>query len=198
MSSVATTESARGVPAGAAARAIAPITPGSTLVIGIGNPILGDDGIGWRVVEEVERRWADEVAVGLPAGRVPPPVAFRCASLGGLSLMERLVGARRAILVDAVRTGDRPVGTVFVMPLEDLVPDVSGHLDNAHDASLVVALAAGRSLGAELPVEIVVVGIVAHRVDEFGEELSRPVAAALPVAVEAVIDLLGTMAMGST
>ena len=169
-----------------------------TLVIGIGNPILGDDGIGWRVVEEVERRWAGEASLGLPAGRVPPPVAFRCASLGGLSLMERLVGARRAILVDAVRAGDGPAGTVFVLPLEDLVPDVSGHLDNAHDASLRVALAAGRSLGAELPVEIVVVGIVAHRVDEFGEELSRPVAAALPVAVEAVLDLLATMATGST
>lgn len=198
MSSVATTESARGVPAGAAARAIAPIQAATTLVIGIGNPILGDDGIGWRVVEECERRWAGEAAARLPVGRVPPRVAFRCASLGGLSLMERLVGARRAILVDAVRTGDRPVGTVFVMPLADLVPDVSGHLDNAHDASLVVALAAGRSLGADLPVEIAVVGIVAHRVDEFGEELSQPVAAALPVAVEAVLDLLRTMATGSS
>lgn len=112
--------------------------------------------------------------------------------------MERLVGARRAILVDAVRAGDRPIGTVVVLPLEDLIPDVSGHPDNAHDASPRVALAAGRSLGSELPVEIVVVGIVAHRVDEFGEELSRPVAAALPVAVEAVLDLLATMAMGST
>ncbi len=198
MSSVATTEPAHGVPAEAAARAIAPTQSGSTLVIGIGNPILGDDGIGWRVVEEVERRWPGEAAVGLTAGRVPPPVVFRCASLGGLSLMERLVGARCAILVDAVRASDRPVGTVFVLPLEDLVPDVSGHLDNAHDASLRVALAAGRSLGAELPVEIVVVGIVAHRVDEFGEELSRPVAAALPVAVEAVLDLLRTMATGSS
>lgn len=198
MSSVATTESARGVPAGAEAPVVAPLQPGSALVIGIGNPILGDDGIGWRVVEEVERRWAGAVAVGLPAGLVPPPVAFRCASLGGLSLMEQLVGARRAILVDAVRTDDRPVGTVFVLPLEDLVPDASGHLDNAHDASLRVALAAGRSLGAELPIEITVVGIVAHRVDVFGEELSRPVAAALPVAVEAVLDLLEAMATGSS
>ncbi len=196
MSSAATTESARGVPAGAETRAgaemrvIAPAQPGLVLVIGIGNPILGDDGIGWRVVEEVERRWADEADGGHPAGRVPPAVDFRCASLGGLSLMERLVGARRAILVDALRADDRPVGAVFVQPLEELVPDVSGHLDNAHDASLRVALAAGRSLGADLPIDIMVVGIVAHRVEEFGETLSPPVAAALPEAVDAVLGLL--------
>jgi hydrogenase maturation protease len=113
-----------------------------------------------------------------------------CVSLGGLSLMERLVGARRAILVDAVRTGDRPVGTVFAIPLEELIQGVSGHLDNAHDASLPVALAAGRSLGAELPAEITVVGIEAHRVEEFSEELSLPVAAARQAAVEAVLAIV--------
>jgi hydrogenase maturation protease len=160
--------------------------PASTIVVGIGNPILGDDGIGWRVVEEVERRWAAEPR----AGAEPPPVAFLCVSLGGLSLMERLVGAGRAILVDAVRTGDRPLGTVFAIPLAELVPGVSGHLDNAHDASLPVALAAGRSLGAELPAEITVVGIEAHRVEEFSEELSAPVVAARSAAVEAVLAIL--------
>jgi hydrogenase maturation protease len=189
MSSVATTDPRRVT---AAARP----GPVSTVVVGIGNPILGDDGIGWRVVEEVERRWAAEPraveppAGEPPAGTEPPPVTFLCVSLGGLSLMERLVGTGRAILVDAVRTGDRPVGTVFAIPLGELVSGVSGHQDNAHDASLPVALAAGRSLGAELPAEITVVGIEALRVEEFGEELSPAVAAARPVAVEAVLAVL--------
>jgi hydrogenase maturation protease len=179
MSSVATTEPRRAGPA------VGP-APTPTVVVGIGNPILGDDGIGWRVVEEVERRWVAEPRAGLE----PPPVTFMCVSLGGLSLMERLVGAGRAILVDAVRTGDRPVGTVFAIPLAELVEGASGHLDNAHDASLPVALAAGRSLGADLPAEITVVGIEALRVDEFGEELSPPVAAARPAAVDAVLAIL--------
>ena len=160
--------------------------PAAMIVVGIGNPILGDDGIGWRVVEEVERRWAAEPR----AGAEPPPVVFLCVALGGLSLMERLVGAGRAILVDAVRTGDRPVGTVFAIPLAELGPGVSGHLDNAHDASLPVALAAGRSLGAQLPAEITVVGIEAHRMEEFSEELSAPVVAARSAAVEAVLAIL--------
>ena len=178
MSSAATTR-----PAGATGTAEA--IPASTVVIGIGNPILGDDGIGWRVVEEVERRWAHEAGSGAES----PPVSFLCVSLGGLSLMERLVGAGRAILVDAVRTG-QPIGTVFALPLDDLVKGTSGHLDNAHDASLPVALAAGRALGAELPSEITVVGIEALRVEEFGDELSPSVAAAHPAAVEEVLAIL--------
>jgi hydrogenase maturation protease len=197
MSSVATTEPARGADPGTGWGAPAPAGVGPTFVVGIGNPILGDDGIGWRVVQEVERRWAPGPEVGPPAGPVPPPVVFLCVSLGGLSLMERLVGASRAILVDAVTTRNRPVGSILVLPLAELVPGVSGHLDNAHDASLPVALAVGRSLGAELPTEIVVVGIEARRVDEFGEELSPPVAAALPGAVEAVLDLLRQTVAGS-
>lgn len=207
MSSGATAEPAGGADTGAQAGSPAPAGPGPTIegsvplpaastgpgptiVVGIGNPILGDDGIGWRVVEEVERRWPVGAAAAGRIGSAPPAVEFLCVSLGGLSLMERLVGAGRAILVDAVTTGDRPVGAVLVLPLAELVPGVAGHLDNAHDASLPVALAAGRSLGAELPAEITVVGIEAHRVDEFGEGLSPPVAAALPVAVEAVLGLL--------
>ena len=197
MSSVATTEPARGTDPGTDWGAPAPAGDGPTFVVGIGNPILGDDGIGWRVVQEVERRWASGLAVGSPAGPAPPPVVFLCVSLGGLALMERLVGASCAILVDAVTTRSRPVGSILVLPLAELVPGVSGHLDNAHDASLPVALAVGRSLGAELPTEIMVVGIEARRVDEFGEELSPPVAAALPGAVEAVLDLLRQTVAGS-
>ena len=160
--------------------------PAATIVVGVGNPILGDDGIGWLVVEDVERRWAAESS----GRRASSPVAFLRVSVGGLSLMERLVGAGRAILVDALRTGDRPVGTVLAIPLAELVPGVAGHLDSAHDASLPVALAAGRSLGADLPAEITVVGIEAERVEDFGEELSPAVAAARPVAVDAVLAIL--------
>lgn len=197
MSSVATTEPARGADPGIEWGIPASGGVGPTFVVGIGNPILGDDGIGWRVVQEVERRWASGHAVEPPVGPAPPPVVFLCVSLGGLALMERLVGASSAILVDAVTTHKRPVGSILVLPLAELVPGVAGHLDNAHDASLPVALAVGRSLGAELPTEIVVVGIEARRVDEFGEELSPPVAAALPGAVEAVLDLLGQTVAGS-
>ena len=62
------------------------------MVIGLGNPILGDDGVGWRVAEEIARNTINQ-----------PDVEVDCASLGGLSLMERLTGYERVILVDSIR-----------------------------------------------------------------------------------------------
>jgi hydrogenase maturation protease len=150
-------------------------------VVGLGNPLLGDDGVGWRVVDALERRLAEAA----PPGRLPPLELDRVA-VGGFGLMERLVGSERAILVDACDAGPDPPGTVAVL-LADDVPALSGHLDGAHDASLRTALDAGRALGAPLPAEIVVVAVRADRVDTFGERLSPEVERAVPTAVDAIL-----------
>ena len=149
-----------------------------TLVVGLGNPILGDDGVGWKVAEEVERL--------LPRGA---EVDVECVSLGGISLMERLIGYRRAILVDAIARGD-PIGLVQVIRLADL-PDYSAfHTTSPHDTSLQNAIKLGDSMGAVLPGEIMVIGITTNHAYSFGETLSEPVAEAVPRAVQTVLDLL--------
>jgi len=150
------------------------------LVLGLGNPLLGDDGVGWRVVEELGR---DPRGVG--------SAELDRLAVGGLTLMERLAGSERVILVDAFATGDRPAGTVTCMRLEDARLRDASHLDSAHDAPLGVALATGRRLGAAIPTDITVVAIEAERVDVFGESLSPSVEAAVPRAVDAIVDLLG-------
>ncbi len=156
-----------------------------TLVVGLGNPVLGDDGVGWRVVDRVEAWLGDEAAAGRPRDAEVERLA-----LGGLRLMERLVGYETAILVDAARfVGDRN-GDVMTLPLSEVPAGRSGHLDSAHDASLPTALRLGRQLGAELPGRIMVVAIRAERVEEFSDELSAEVEAAIPVAARAVIELL--------
>jgi hydrogenase maturation protease len=160
-----------------------------TLVIGLGNPILGDDGVGWKVVDELERRVGDGRA---RAGAVE----LDRMSVGGLALMERLVGYERAILVDAVLGNDR-LGTVWSRPLQAVATRPGSHLDSAHDASLAEAIEAGRALGARLPDEITVVGIAVRRVDEFDERLSAPVAGAVDTAVETVARLLATSPEGA-
>jgi hydrogenase maturation protease len=145
------------------------------IIIGLGNPLLGDDGVGWRVAEQV--RESCEVDVD-------------CLSVGGLSLMERLVGYDRAILIDAITTGKQPTGSVSLYKLEEL-PDLSaGHTGSTHDTSLQNALKLGQSMGVQLPTEVVVVGIEAQSVYEFSEVLSPPVAAAIPQAVQMVMELL--------
>jgi hydrogenase maturation protease len=162
----------------------------TTLIIGLGNPILGDDGVGWRVAEAVAQSIDQQPA--LSAGETgSPAVEVDCLALGGLGLMERMVGYPRAILVDAINSHTQPIGTVSIFPLEALPNRAAGHLFSAHDTTLQNALALGRAMGADLPIEVMVVAVEAENVYDFGEELSPAVAAAVPQAVQAVMGLLG-------
>jgi len=149
-----------------------------TLIVGLGNPILGDDGVGWVVAEEVRKH-------------LPPdsPVDVDCLSLGGISLMERLIGYERAILIDAF-ISDQEEGTILVTKLDELPNFSAFHLTSAHDMSLQNALEMGRQLGADLPEEITVVGVSASHIYDFSEELSPPVQAAVPKMTAIVVELL--------
>ncbi len=158
---------------------------GVTLVVGLGNPILGDDGVGWRVAERV-------------AALLPPALAeaveVECFALGGLSLMERMVGYGRAIVIDAITTG-APDGQVRSLALEDLdgPPETAwAHATAVHDTSLRNALRLGRALGARLPDRVDVVGVEASDLYSFSEDLTPDVSAAVPIAVEAVLALLAS------
>ena len=152
-----------------------------TLVLGLGNPILGDDGVGWKVAQAVKTQ--------LELTGTDIEVDF--ASLGGLSLMERMLGYSRAILVDFMETGRDPVGTVRVLSLAELENPMAGHSASAHDASLITALQAAQSMGAEVPARVDLVTIEARLSYEFSEDLSPVIAAAVPVATAEVLKLLG-------
>ena len=172
-----------------------------TIVIGLGNPILSDDGVGWKVIEKIQsiipssRLWhpsPNESPSGVlrEEDRDEGEVVLETASLGGLSLMERLVGFERAILVDSMETGQGHAGSVRMFTLDELPNPSAGHSASAHDTSLVTALKTGRRMGLSLPTEIRVVAIEAKQVYDFSEELSPAVAAAVPIAAQAVLDIL--------
>ncbi|MBI5822481.1 MAG: hydrogenase maturation protease [Chloroflexi bacterium] len=149
-----------------------------TLVIGLGNPILGDDGVGWRVAEEVKKQLSPDSHVDV-----------ECLSLGGISLMEHLIGYPFAVLIDAFAL-DEPLGSILILKLEDLPNYSAFHTTSAHDTSLQNAIEMGRSLGAILPDEVMVVGVATKRVHDFSEDLSPPIAEAVPLAAKFVLDLL--------
>jgi hydrogenase maturation protease len=155
------------------------------LVIGMGNPILGDDGVGWAVAREVGERIRAEGG----------DVEVDYLSLGGLSLMERLIGCKKVILIDTLTTGKYPQGEVITFVLEDLVDLTSGHTTAAHDTSLKTALVTGRQLGADLPEDrdIHVVAIESQHVYEIQEGLTPTAAAAVPLAVRKTLDLIDAL-----
>jgi hydrogenase maturation protease len=150
-----------------------------TLVVGLGNPILGDDGVGWRIASELQRN-----------DSLPANVNIECAALGGISLMESLIGYDRAIIIDSILTHQVPIGTVRCSKLEDLSHLPISHMSSAHDTSLQVAMKMGRALGAHLPDDITVVSVEAEKVYDFSETLSPAVADAVPGAIMLVKQLL--------
>lgn len=159
-----------------------------TLVIGLGNPILGDDGVGWKVVEEINQRLMIKDS---PESLIinNQSLELDCAAVGGITLMEYLIGYDRAIVIDAVIT-HQPIGTVSVFRLNDLPEHSTLHTSSPHDASLQTAIAAGQAMGAHLPDEVIIIGIEAKKIYDFSEELSFEVEAAVPRAVDEVLLLL--------
>jgi hydrogenase maturation protease len=148
-----------------------------TLILGLGNPILRDDGVGLRVAQALRPMLAEAHGVEVDEN-----------TWGGLRLMERLVGYDRVIVVDAMCTG-APAGTVRLLTPDEMPTRRSG---SPHDTSLSVALELGRRVGLCVPesADITLVGIEALDVVNFGEELSPEVEAAIPVAVKVVQDVL--------
>jgi hydrogenase maturation protease len=149
------------------------------LVIGLGNPILGDDGVGWKVAEGVKKLRSPDLLVDVD-----------CLSLGGISLMERLIGYGRVILIDAFAL-EEPIGSILILKLSDLPHYSAFHTASAHDISLQTAIDLGKSMGAQLTDDVTVVGIATKHVCDFSKSLSPPVAEAVPQAVKFVLDLLG-------
>lgn len=168
------------------------------IIVGLGNPILGDDGVGWRVAEEVSRLSGIPLGDAPLPGLSPPkpdPVTIERYSLAGLSLMERLTGFERVILIDSLNTGGYPQGAVIHFTLADIDDLTYGHSASAHDISLKNALKLGRRMGEPLPADehIHIVAVEAQHVYDFREELSPRIAEAVPAAAKKVIELLAQM-----
>ena len=141
-------------------------------MLGLGNTILSDDGVGIYVAREIGRRW--------------PILDVRVeeASVGGLELLDRMAGFDRVILIDAVQTGRVKVGSLVTMRVEDLV---GGSAMARHQVPFHEALMLGRKLGMDLPDEIKIYGVEVKDILTFAESCTPEVAAVVPAIAEAIV-----------
>ena len=156
-----------------------------TLVIGLGNPILTDDGVGVKVAYAVQDALASSRRSNVTVAE---------ASVGGLRLMEMMMGYDRVILIDALQHRGALPGTVRRMTLEDLrTISPTQHSTCAHDTSLVTALEMGREIGLPLPKEITIYAVGVENVTYFGEQPTPAVAEAIPQVTAEVLTELNLM-----
>jgi hydrogenase maturation protease len=151
-----------------------------TLVIGLGNPILTDDGVGIYTARAVRRVLPVDATVDVTE-----------LAVGGLGLMEAMVGYERVILIDALWSPPDETGEVLQFDAGRLPETLNSA--SSHDVDLPTALRIGRELGASLPADdhIQIVAVRANDVLDFGDEPTPPVKAAIPEAAAAVLGLLG-------
>ena len=161
-----------------------------TLIIGLGNPILTDDGVGVKVACAVREALAS-------AGR--DDVTVTEAGVGGLRLMEMMTGYDRVILIDAIQTPGGQPGAIHRLTLDDLASAVpTQHSASAHDMNLPTALEMGRRLGLALPETVEILAVEARDVITFGDTCTPDVDAAIPIVVEEILQMLALAESATT
>jgi hydrogenase maturation protease len=141
-----------------------------TLVLGIGNSVLCDDGVGIRVAEQLGKRITDSAIT----------VAEACD--GGLFLLEAFLGYDHVVLIDAIQTVGGTPGQVYELQPNDFLS--ARHLSSPHQVDFATALELGKALGLPMPSTIDIVAVEAGDVTSFQDRCTPEVEKAIPVAVE--------------
>jgi hydrogenase maturation protease len=143
----------------------------STLVLGLGNPILSDDGLGLYVAQRLRET------------PLPETVDIRESEVAGLRVLELVRGYQKVVIIDALCSGREP-GEIVRYDAADFV---GGHrYVSAHSIGLGTTLELGRRLGYDMPTDVVVFAVEAVDVETFGERFSSPVAQAAELLIETV------------
>jgi hydrogenase maturation protease len=154
------------------AHATAEPRSGGVLVLGLGNVLLGDDGIGAAAVDRLERDY-----------RIPPEIRLVEGGTLGLSLLDEIAEARHVILVDAVAT-DAPPGTLVRLDGGDAMDAVRDRL-SVHQVGVADLLNAARLIG-RYPCSVVLLGLVPAAIT-LSVARTRTVEAGIGALVRAII-----------
>jgi hydrogenase maturation protease len=143
-----------------------PVKP--VLILGLGNAILCDDGVGIKAI-----RFLAETGPH-------PGIDLKEAEVAGFALLDLLEGYDRAVVIDAVRVRDAEPGDIVVFSSESLEPSL--HLVAGHQIDLPSALEMGRQLDRPVPHTVHIVGVQVLDDRTFDEHCTPAVEAAVPSA----------------
>jgi hydrogenase maturation protease len=152
---------------------------GRTLVLGLGNPVLSDDGVGLAVAAEVQRLIRAFSIDG---------VDVETSARGGFHLIDLLHGYERAVLVDCRASEDPTPGKVRQMS----VAEVAGvaRLVSVHDISAAEALETASLLEIPMPREIVIFAVDGADMSTLSEQLTPEVQASVAPLARRILELI--------
>lgn len=136
-----------------------------TLVLGIGNPILTDDGVGIRVAQEIGQ-----------LGKKDIEVAETCEA--GLALLEYVGEHDRLIVIDSIKSGKGKPGELYRFRLDEL--GVSSGIATSHGLDMPTAFKLGEHAGYKIPQIISVYAIEVSENTTFGEKCTGEIEKRIP------------------
>lgn len=151
-----------------------------TLVLGIGNSILGDDGVGVHVTRELAEKIKDE------------NVDVRDTSVDGLNLLEFIVGYDKLVVVDAIMTETGKAGEIYRLKPENVCQPSTSAI-SPHHFNLATTIEIGKRLfPREMPKEVIVFAVGTQEVVKVTEEMTGKVKEAIPIVVGLVLEELSS------
>lgn len=143
------------------------------LVLGVGNPILSDDGVGIHVARELMKRKL-------------PGIDVEELAASGLELLDVVRGYDKVVIIDAIQTTKGKPGDLHILEEKDFEKAIHG--SSPHGINIATALALGRRLvPKEMPKEVVFFAIEAEDLVNVSEKLTQKVAKAIPRIVEHIV-----------
>ena len=148
----------------------------STLILGLGNPILRDDGVGYHVAASLQSKIRHS------------DVTITKSSASGLSLLEALTGFDRAIIIDAIQTKSGKTGQIYRLNIDDF--DAAHPVTIPHNVSLISTLRLGNVLAMDIPRDIIIYAVEVKDTRTFNENCTPEVESVIPVCVRKIIEEL--------
>jgi hydrogenase maturation protease len=140
------------------------------LIVGIGNLLCRDEGIGVHVIQEMRTM------------KLPSHIELLDIGTSTMDLISYLENVKKMIVIDAMKAGGAP-GTIYKCRPEDLLPK-GGEPISLHDIGVIETLTMAKKMGMEI--ETVIIGVEPEIMD-WGMELSEEVKKRIPFIIEAVL-----------
>ena len=145
-----------------------------TLILGLGNDVLMDDGIGPTLVNDIQKAFT-KIQNSNQSSNFPLPTSnidFENVFMGGLGILEFIQGYETVIIIDAIKTKGGIPGDIYQYTPADFRETT--HLSSQHDASFLTALAFGEKLGFVIPKKIHIIAIEIVEDRTFGNVFTEP------------------------
>jgi len=144
----------------------------NTLILGIGNPILTDDGVGIKIAQRLKEG--------------NPELEMIETSEAGITLLDLIVDYKRLIIIDSIKTEKGKPGDLYKLELEDLKP--AKDFSSSHGIGIATAFELGQRMGYSMPKFVSIYAVNIKNNSTFGEECTEVVKERIPFIAKQIIE----------